>query len=82
MKSEFYQDLELESSTIKYVINNDSQKTKSFTISHCFLNAEPVDNSEEFSIERRQRVDVQLSDVQVASLVKDGMTILMTMPVE
>ena len=73
VKSEFYQDLELESSTIKYVINNDSQKTKSFTISDCFLNAEPVD-SEEFSIERRQRVDVQLSDVKVASLVKNGGT--------
>ena len=73
VKSEFYQDLELESSTIKYVINNDSQKTERFTISDCFVNAEPVE-ANDFSIERRQRVDVQFSDVKVASLVKTGLT--------
>ena len=82
MKSELYQELELESSTIKYVLNNDSRKTESFKISDCFLNAEPVAYYKEFTIEHRQRVDVKLSDVQVAYLAKQGAIRLMVMPVE
>ena len=82
VKSEFYQDLELESSTIKYVLNNDSRETESFHISGCFLNAEPVPYYQEFTIEHRQRVDVKLSDVRVAFLAKKGYVSLMGMPLE
>ena len=82
VKSEFYQELELESSTIKFVINNDSRKTESFNVGGCFLNAEPVTFFKEFTLERRQRVDVKLSDVRVAYLAKHGSIMLMTMPVE
>ena len=83
MKSEFYQELELESSTIKYVINNDSRETGIVNVDDdCFLNAEPVVFAQELTLERRQKADVKLSDVKVAYLAKYGYAMLMYIPVE
>ena len=82
VRSEFFQELELESSTMEYVISNDSRETESFRIAGSFLNAEPVVFTEKFTLERRQKADVKLSDVRMAYLAKHGYVMLMDMPVE
>ena len=82
MESEFFQELKIESSTLEYIISNDSREAESFLISGSFLNAEPVVFTKEFTLERRQKVDVRLSDVRIAYLAKHGYVTLMHIPVK
>ena len=82
VQSEFFGDMELESSNLEYIISNDSRETESFQISGSFLNAEPVVFTKEFTLERRQKVDIRLSDVRVAYLAKHGYVALIDVPVK
>lgn len=82
VESEFFQDLELENSTLKFEVNNDGRETMGFRVSGAFVNAEPVVFTKEYSLERRQKVDVTLSDVRVAYLAKHGYVMLLDLPLE
>ncbi len=54
-----------------YTLNNDGGGLGKFNVGGSFVNGEPVLDGE-FELARRQKIDVRLSNLQVAYLVKYG----------
>ena len=72
MKEKFHQTIDLGSSKISLVLNNDERGDISFGASDVFVNSEPVHLRETYSLQRRQRVEIRLSNVASAYLAKHG----------
>ena len=72
MKDKFHQTIDLGSSKISLVLNNDERGDISFGASDVFVNSEPVHGRKMYSLQRRQRAEVRLSDVASAYLAKHG----------
>ena len=72
MKDKFHQTIDLGSSKISLVLNNDERGDISFGASDVFVNSEPVHGRETYSLQRRQRVEIRLSNVASAYLAKHG----------
>ena len=72
MKDKFHQTIDLGSSKISLVLNNDERGEISFGASDVFVNSEPVHGRETYSLQRRQRVEIRLSNVASAYLAKHG----------
>ena len=72
MKDEFHQTIDLGSSKISLVVNNDERGDISFVASDVFMNSDPVHGRETYSLQRRHRVEIRLSNVASAYLAKHG----------
>ena len=72
MKDKFHQTINLRSSKISLVLNNDERGDISFGASDVFVNSEPVHARERYSLQRRQRAEIRLSNVASAYLAKHG----------
>ena len=72
MKDKFYQTIDLASSKFSLVVNNDERGDISFAASDVFVNSDPVHGSETYSLQRRHRAEIRLSNVASAYLAKHG----------
>lgn len=72
MKDEFHQSIDLASSKISLVLNHDEREDVDFVVENVFVNSEPVHNPETYTLQRRHRVEIKLSDVATAHLTKHG----------
>ena len=79
MKDKFHQTIDLGSSKISLVLNNDERGDISFGASDVFVNSEPVHLRETYSLQRRQRVEIRLSNVASAYLAKHGRAVGFTL---
>ena len=72
MKDKFHQTIDLGSSKIILVVNNDDRGDISFAASDVFVNSDPVHGRETYTVQRRHRVEIRLSNVAAAYLAKHG----------
>ena len=64
-------EVEIENSTFGYTVMNDGGGADTFRLGGSFVNGEPVLH-ENFSLERREKMDVTVSNVRLSYLVKKG----------
>ena len=72
MKDEFSQAIDLLASRLTMVLNNDERETGEFLTQAVFLNETPVIKAEAFTLQRRQKAEIRLSNVSAAYLEKHG----------
>ena len=72
VKSEFYQSIDLSSSRIKGVLNNDERTEARFTVNDVYLNGSPLQGLDrtEQTLARRHDAEVVLSNVALSALVQ------------
>ncbi len=73
-------DVDIEKSAFGFIVMNDGRKADEFQVSGSFVNGVPVPYTEEYSVERRGRLDVTISDVKLSYLAKSGTIMLMALP--
>lgn len=66
IRDEFYQSLDLTEVSPRIYIENDLRETQTLILNHVFVNGAPVIEPTEFTLSRRDSVDVSLSDVTSA----------------
>jgi hypothetical protein len=71
--------MKLEDIVINIGINNDSRESKEIVLSGVFYNAEPVDMSRTFEIDRRERGKIIPSDVKSKSILTENFTHILPM---
>ena len=76
VKDEFYQSLDLSDSTISAVLNNDERGDIQYSVQYAFVQGQPVMFVTD-SLPRRGQVKINLSNVSVALLEKNGFAILL-----
>ena len=69
---EFFQKLDLSASEITVVLNNDEQNTREYLARGVFLDGKPVYDSKMFALERRHKVEIELSNVGASYLEEHG----------
>ena len=72
MKEKFHQSIDLASSKVVLVLNNDERNTIRFSVRDSFLNGDPIHGEQEFELGRRHKAEIRLSNVTTAYLVKKG----------
>ncbi len=79
MKEKFHQTVDLSNSRVTLVLNNDERNAVTFAVINVFVNSKPVLGEQEFKLNRRQKVDIVLSNVSTAFLAKKGATVGFTL---
>ena len=74
MNEKFHQTIDLSDSKVTLVLNNDERNSVTFAVIGAFVNSSPVLGEQEFKLNRRQKVDILLSDVATAFLAHKGVT--------
>ena len=72
MNDKFHQTLDLAESKITLVVNNDERKAIAFAVRDAFVNSAPIHGESEFTVERRHKADIRLSNVVTAFLEQKG----------
>lgn len=72
MNDEFHQTVDLGASNVTLVFHNDERKTVTYEVAEVFVNSEPIHGLQEFSLDRRHKANIQLSDVATAYLARKG----------
>ena len=72
MKEKFSQTINLATSKVTLVLNNDERNSVIFVARDAFVNAEPVHGKREYKLERRHKANIRLSNVATAYLAKKG----------
>ena len=72
MDAEFNQTIDLASSKVAFVLNNDDRTTIKFAVVGAFVDSDPIHLEREFELARRHKAEIRLSDVATAYLVKEG----------
>ncbi len=72
MNDKFYQSVDLATSAVIIVLNNDSRGSIEFSVNGVFVNGEPVLTQSTFQLERRHKAEIKFSNVATAYLAKHG----------
>ena len=72
MKKKFNQTLNLSTSRVTLVFNNDERKAVTFAVREAFVNAEPAHGEHEYTLARRHKANIRLSNVATAHLARKG----------
>lgn len=72
IEDRFHQKLDLSTSKITVFLNNDERVATEYIAGGVFLNGQPVYENENFTLERRHKVEIKLSNVRAAYLEKYG----------
>ena len=78
VRDEFYQKLSLDDSAVSIVLNNDERSEISAFVQYAFVNGQPVITTTE-TARRREQITIELSDVGVAFLAKNGFVMAFTL---
>lgn len=66
IREEFYQSVDFSETSPKINITNDLREPQTLILNHVFVNGSPVIGSTEFKLERRDSIEVALSNVTTA----------------
>ena len=72
MDDKFHQSIDLATSAVIIILNNDSRGSIEFSVNGVFVNGEPVLTPSTFQLERRRKAEVKFSNVATAYLAKHG----------
>ena len=72
MEDKFHQSVDLATSAIIIILNNDSRGTIEFSVDGVFVNGEPVLTTSTFQLERRHKAEIKFSNVATSYLAKHG----------
>ena len=72
MKAKFGQTVNLSTSKVTLVLNNDERQVVTFEVRGAFMNSEPVPGKREYTLARRHKANIRLSDVATAHLARKG----------
>ena len=72
MKDEFGQTLDLSTSKVTLVFNNDERKAATFATREVFVDGKPAHGKHEYTLARRHKANIQLSNVATAHLAREG----------
>ena len=72
MNDKFHQSVDLATSAVIIVLNNDSRGSIEFSVNGVFVNGEPVLTQSTFQLERRHKAEIKFSNVATAYLAKHG----------
>ena len=73
MKDKFHQTVDLADSRVTLILNNDERNAVTFAVRDVFVNSEPAYGEHEYTLERRHKANIRLSDVAKAYLAREGM---------
>lgn len=66
IRDEFYQSVDFSETSPKITITNDFREPQTLILNHVFVNGSPVIEATEFELERRDSIEVALSNVTTA----------------
>ena len=72
LRKQHHVKMNLADSNVTLVFNNDQREPAEFAAGGAFVNGEPVSGPTTFTVERRHRADIRLSNVDTAYLAKHG----------
>ena len=82
VQTKFFDKLNLDESTVSFSVRNDSRKNEVAVISGSFVDGKPVMFPTNFTLARRNKIDVTPSDVRRNSFSEDGMMPVLEIPIK
>lgn len=80
LKRRFLQDLPVEDIRLKLVVNNDGKGEAAVIAQSAFVNGVPAPFGEDFTVARREKLEILLSDVATAHAVQSGSMLVFALP--
>ena len=82
VQTKFFDKLNLDESTVSFSVRNDGRKNEVAVISGSFVDGKPVMFPTNFTLARRNKIDVTPSDVRRNSFSEDGMMPVLEIPIK
>ena len=82
VQTKFFDKLNLDESTVSFIVRNDGRKNEVAVISGSFVDGKPVMFPTNFTLARRNKIDVTPSDVRRNSFSEDGMMPVLEIPIK
>ena len=81
IQSKFFDKLSFDESTVSFSINNDSRQDEEAIISDAFVDGRPVIHAKGFKLARRNKIDVEPSNVRRISFSENGIMPVLEIPI-
>jgi hypothetical protein len=81
IQSKFFDKLSFDESTVSFSINNDSRQDAEAIISDSFVDGRPVINAKSFKLARRNKIEVEPSNVRKISFSESGIMPVLEIPI-
>ena len=82
VQTKFFDKLNLDESAVSFSVRNDGRKNEVAVISGSFVDGKPVMFPTNFTLARRNKIDVTPSDVRRNSFSEDGMMPVLEIPIK
>ena len=82
VQTKFFDKLNLDESIVSFSVRNDGRKNEVAVISGSFVDGKPVMFDTNFTLARRNKIDVTPSDVRRNSFSEDGMMPVLEIPIK
>jgi hypothetical protein len=81
VKSKFFDTLSFDESTVSFSVNNDGRQDEVAIISDSFVDGKPIIHSKRFTLARRNKIDVEPSNVRRISFSNSGSMPVLEIPI-
>ena len=81
IQSKFFDKLSFDESTVSFSVNNDSRQDEEAIISDAFVDGRPVIQPKSFKLARRNKIDVEPSNVRRISFSENGIMPVLEIPI-
>lgn len=82
VKSKFFDELSFDESTVSFSVNNDSRQNEEAVISGSFVDGKPVVDSQKFILARRNKIDLEPSNVRRINFSSNGSMPVLEIPIK
>ena len=80
VENQFFDKLSLDESTVTFSVNNDGRQDEVAVISDSFVDGKPIIYSKSFTLKRRNKIDVEPSNVRRSSFSDNGSMPVLEIP--
>jgi hypothetical protein len=81
IENQFFQKLSFDKSTVSFSVNNDGRQDEVAVISDSFVDGKPFIYSKSFTLKRRNKIDVEPSNVRRSSFSDNGSMPVLEIPI-
>ncbi len=81
VENKFFDKLSFSESTVSFAVNNDGRKDEEAIISDAFVDGRPVIHSKSFTLARRNKIEVEPSNVRRISFSENGSMPVLEIPI-
>ena len=82
VQSKFFDKLSFDESLVSFSVNNDGRKNEEAVISDSFVDGKPVVDSQKFTLARRNKIDVEPSNVRRINFSGNGSMPVLEIPIK